>query len=340
MKEIILKDPLDMHLHLREGEMLKNIIEYTTSQFAGAVVMPNLMTPITTTELAIEYASEIASACKYKRFKPFLTIYITESLSEKELREAKNNGIKILKLYPKGATTNSQDGLNEIFTPHMLEICRVAQDLGFILSIHGETNGFSMDREYEFGRIFAELAEKFPNLKIIIEHMSDHRSIALLEKYPNIYATLTLHHITMTLDDLLGGGLNPHHFCKPILKTAKDRDMLLDLALNAHPKVSFGSDSAAHLEKNKLKDKGAAGIFSSPMILCALATLFEKHQKLENLQAFISDNAKKIYNITNIEPKEVKLCKKHSWVPAQVKLIQNNIIPFNASQLLEWTQVI
>ncbi|PAF54080.1 dihydroorotase [Helicobacter sp. 13S00482-2] len=340
MKEIVLKDPLDMHLHLREGEMLKNIIEYTTSQFAGAVVMPNLNIPITTTELALQYREEIASGSKYKRFKPFLTLYITESMNEEELKHARSKGVKILKLYPKGATTNSQDGLNEIFTPHMLKICQIAQDMGFILSIHGETNGFSLDREYEFGKIFAKLAQDFPKLKIIIEHMSDHRSIELLETYPNIYATLTLHHITMTLDDMLGGGLKAHRFCKPILKTPKDRDMLLDLAINAHPKVSFGSDSAPHLEKNKLKDNASAGIFSAPMILCALATLFEKHNKLENLQAFISDNAKKIYNINDLDPKEVRLQKKHCWVPSQIKLIQNNIIPFNAGSLLEWTQII
>ncbi|MDO7252606.1 dihydroorotase [Helicobacter cappadocius] len=340
MEEIVLKDPLDMHLHLREGEMLKNIIEYTTSQFAGAVVMPNLTTPITTTELALQYGEEITSNSKHKTFKPFLTLYITDSINEEELKYAKNKGIKILKIYPKGATTNSENGLNEILTPHMLKICDIAENMGFILSIHGETNGFSMDREYQFGKIFAKLAQDFPKLKIVIEHMSDHRSIELLETYPNIYATLTLHHITMTLDDMLGGALNAHRFCKPILKTPKDRDMLLNLALNAHPKVSFGSDSAPHLEKNKLKDSAAAGIFSSPMILCALATLFEKHNKLENLQAFISNNAKKIYNINDLQPKEIRLCKKHSWVPTQIKLIQNNIIPFNAGALLEWTQVI
>ncbi|PAF45139.1 dihydroorotase [Helicobacter sp. 11S02596-1] len=338
MEEITLLNPLDMHLHLREGEMLKNIIDFTTSQFSGAVVMPNLSTPITTTQLAMEYKEEIQSSAKDKDFMPLIAIYITDALNEEELKTAKNNGIKILKLYPKGATTNSDNGLAEILTPQTLKIFEIAQDLGFMLSIHGETGGFSMEREYEFGPIFAAIAKDFPKLKIIIEHMSDHRSIALLEDYENIYATLTLHHITMTLDDVLGAGLKPHHFCKPILKTPKDRDMLLALALNAHPKVSFGSDSAPHLEKNKLKDNGAAGIFSAPNMLAMLCELFEKHDKLHNLQAFISDNAKTNYNISKLPKKAVKLHKKHTAIPSQIRLIQNNIIPLNGGRLLQWSQ--
>ncbi|PAF43748.1 dihydroorotase [Helicobacter sp. 11S03491-1] len=339
MQEITLHNPLDMHLHLREGEMLKNIIDFTTSQFCGAVVMPNLTTPITTTKLALQYKQEILQNSKDKNFMPFIALYITDTLDEEELVLARNNGLKILKLYPKGATTNSQNGLDEILTPRTLKIFEIAQKLGFILSIHGESNGFCLDREYEFGKIFAKIAQTFPKLKIIIEHMSDYRSIDLLETYENIYATLTLHHITMTLDDILGAGLRPHHFCKPILKTPKDRDMLLNLALQAHPKVSFGSDSAPHLEKNKLKDNAPGGIFSAPMILCALADLFEKHGKLENLQAFVSDNAKQIYNITNLKSKEIKLQRKHAWIPTQIKLIQNNLIPLNNGTMVEWSPI-
>ncbi|PAF48890.1 dihydroorotase [Helicobacter sp. 12S02232-10] len=340
MEEITLYSPLDMHLHLREGEMLKNIIDFTTSQFSGAVIMPNLSIPITTTRLAMQYKKEILSNSKDKNFTPFITLYLTDALNEEELRTAKNNGIKILKLYPKGATTNSQNGLGEILTPRTLKIFEMAQELGFMLSIHGETNGFCMEREYEFKQIFASIAKDFPKLKIIIEHMSDHRSIELLESYENIYATLTFHHITMTLDDILGAGLKPHHFCKPILKTPKDKEMLLKLALEAHPKVSFGSDSAPHLEKNKLKDNASAGIFSSPAILCALCELFEKYGKLQNLQAFVSDNARINYGISNLPKKEIKLYKKHSSIPSQIKLIQNNIVPLNGGRLLEWTQAL
>ncbi|PAF46849.1 dihydroorotase [Helicobacter sp. 12S02634-8] len=336
MESITLHNPLDMHLHLREGEMLKNTIDFTTSFFSGAVIMPNLSTPIITTYLALQYRDEILQSSKDKSFLPLITLYLTDSLEEEELKNAKSNGIRILKLYPKGATTNSQNGLDTILTPHTLKIFEIAQELGFILSIHGESNGFCMEREYEFKTIFAQIAQSFPKLKIIIEHMSDHRSIELLERYENIYATLTLHHITMTLDDVIGGGLRPHHFCKPILKTPKDRDMLLKLALNAHPKVCFGSDSAPHLEKNKLKDNGAAGVFSAPMVLPALCELFEKYDKLHNLQAFISNNAQTNYNITHLGKKSITLYKKHSSIPSQIKLIQNNIIPLNGGQMLGW----
>lgn len=339
MQEITLYNPLDMHLHLREGEMLKNVIEFSASQFIGAVVMPNLSTPVTTTKLALEYQAEILKNSQDELFFPLMTLYITESLDEEEFKNSSNSGFKIFKLYPRGVTTNSYNGLDEFFTPRMLRIFEMMEDRGIILSVHGETNGFSLDREYEFGKILVRITQKFPKLRIVLEHMSDRRSIQLLEEYENIYSTLTLHHITMTLDDLLGKGLNPHYFCKPILKTPEDRDALLQLALNAHPKVSFGSDSAPHLEKNKLKDNGAAGIFSAPSILCALADLFERYGYLNNLQAFISDNAIKNYSLSFKQIKKITLQKKHSWIPAKIKFIQNDIIPFRANQMLEWKQM-
>lgn len=339
MQEITLYNPLDMHLHLREGEMLKNIIDFSVSQFIAAVVMPNLSTPVTTAKLALEYQAEILKNTQDRLFFPLVALYLTESLDQEEFKKCTNNGFKIFKLYPRGVTTNSYSGLDEIFTPSTLEIFEMMEDKGIILCVHGETNGFCLDREYEFGKILVKIAQKFPRLKIILEHMSDHRSIRLLEEYKNIYATLTLHHITMTLDDLLGRGLKPHYFCKPILKTPQDRDALLELALQAHSKVSFGSDSAPHLEKNKLKDNGAAGIFSTPSILCALADLFDKHGCLDNLQAFVSDNAIKNYNLCFKQTKKITLQKKHSWVPAKIRFIQNDIVPFGANQILEWKQI-
>lgn len=339
MKEITLTDPLDMHLHLREGEMLKNVLDFSASQFRAALVMPNLSTPITNISLAKDYEKEILECLKDSLFTPIMTLYISDLLSQRDLQEARESGLKVLKLYPKGATTNSQSGLNEILSSHTLKLFEIAQDLDFILSIHGESGGFSMDREYEFGKVFESLAKKFPKLKIIIEHMSDHRSIRLLKDYENIYATLTLHHITMDLDDVLGKGLNPHHFCKPILKTPKDKEELLDLALNANSKVSFGSDSAPHLEKNKLKESGAAGIFSAPNLLSSLVELFEKYNCLENLQKFVSDNAKNNYDLKFPTEKKITFIKKPSLIPIQIDFNQNSIIPLRAGETIEWSQI-
>ncbi|STP12540.1 dihydroorotase [Helicobacter mustelae] len=336
MQNFSLKNPLDMHLHLREGDMLASVLPYTSKSFAAGVIMPNLKTPVCTTKDAKNYESQIRALAP--DFQPLMTLYITQGLHAKELEVARASSYKILKLYPKGATTNSSDGIQNILDAQVLEVLEIAQELGFILSIHGESNGFSMDREYEFASVFTTLAKCYPKLKIIIEHMSDHRSIRLLEDFENIFATLTLHHITMDLDDLLGKNLSPHHFCKPVLKTKKDKEKLLELALSAHPKVCFGSDSAPHLLQSKLQN-GAAGIFSAPCLLESLITLFEEHGALENLQAFVSDNAIKNYQITLEKERIFDFQKTPCTIPKAVKTKDGEIIPLHAEKSLPWSRV-
>ena len=339
-----IQNPLDMHLHLREGAMLDSVLPFTAKAFSAALAMPNLKTPITTTALALEYKKQILeSAAKSgcKDFTPLMSIFLTPNLNKDELEKAKLNSIRILKLYPKGATTGSENGVSEILDDKTLEVFALAQELGFILSIHGESNGFCMDREFEFLEVFKHIATNFPKLRIIIEHMSDRRSLEAIESYENLYATLTLHHISMNLDDVCGGMLNPHHFCKPMLKTKKDQQALLHSALNAHPKVSFGSDSAPHLESAKLSSKGAAGIFSAPVLLPALAQLFEEHNKLENLQAFVSDRAFGIYGLDskNIPQKSIKLVRESCKVPSKISVSLDNmgdIVPLFADKTLQW----
>lgn len=315
---ITVKNPLDMHIHLREGDILRAVAPQSASVFSAALAMPNLKKPITNTKMALDYKDEILNATKNTSFLPIMSLYLTPNLTKNELILAKQNNIKILKLYPKGATTGSENGVDNILDKKTLEIFEIAQDLGFILSIHGESNGFCMEREFEFGEIFAKIARNFPRLTIIMEHLSDRRSIALLEQYSNLFATLTLHHISLDLDCVAGGALNPHYFCKPILKTPKDKEALLNLALSAHPKVSFGSDSAPHLESAKLK--GAAGIFSAPILLPKLCEIFEAHNALENLQKFISDNAFKIYNLDSaqIPQKEIILKRIPHTLPNEI----------------------
>lgn len=333
--QITLKNPLDMHLHLREGDVLDTVFPFSFSSFAGGVVMPNLSTPITTTKLALAYQARLQALCK--DFEAKVALYITPNLNKEELLLAKKEGLRILKLYPKGATTNSQNGISEILDSKTLEIFSYAQELGFILSIHAESAGYSLDREFEFLNIIQEIAKNFPNLVIIIEHLSDHRSIDVVEKYPNIFATLTLHHITLSLDDMLGGGFNPHLFCKPILKSPKDRDTLLSIALSAHPKFSFGSDSAPHLLSKKLCSPASAGIFSAPFLLEQLCELFDTHNKLENLQAFISDNAIKIYKLNLQTTKFITLSPTPCAIPAFVSMQKQSIVPLNAGKNLKWS---
>lgn len=331
METINLQSPYDMHLHLRGGEMLQSVAKYTAKYFSGALVMPNLNPPVDSVELALGYKERIQNACGDSDFMPLMSLYLTEHLDRNVLQKAKEVGIRFVKLYPKGATTGSESGVSSILDDKILQILEIAQEFGLILSIHGESNGFSLDREVEFHLVFKELAESFPHLKIIFEHLSDHRSIALVEKYDNLFATLTLHHIALSLDDVIGEGLNPHCFCKPILKTPKDRDALLQTALSAHPKFSFGSDSAPHLKTSKENAKGAAGIFSAPIVLPGLAELFEEYNGLENLQSFVSENAQRIYGLPKTS-KSVKLIKRSLQIPQEM----DGVVPLFAGRTLSW----
>ncbi|WP_104753300.1 dihydroorotase [Helicobacter salomonis] len=314
--QITLSNPLDMHLHLREGAMLQKVLPFSARAFCAAVVMPNLSTPINTTARALEYAHQIQILSP--DFTPLVALYLQESLSIAELERAKEHGFFLLKLYPQNATTNSAQGVGDILSPQMLKILRAAEELDFILCVHAEAPGFVLERERLFHPILDTLCVQFPNLSIILEHMSDAASITLLQRHANLYATLTLHHIALNLDALLGEHLNPHLFCKPVLKTPQDQETLLQLALSAHPKVCFGSDSAPHSLEHKHACACAAGVFSAPILLEALATLFERHYALKNLQAFVSDNAKRIYALDrrlSLPSKSITLRKQPSTPP-------------------------
>ncbi|OBV30042.1 hypothetical protein BKN38_06615 [Helicobacter sp. CLO-3] len=348
--QITLKNPLDMHLHLRDGAMLRAVAPYSAQGFISAVVMPNLTPPVASLESALSYKRRIQKALEsYKvdsdkidsgaessrffiarhfdmRFDPLCALYITDSLSGAELERCAEQGFRLLKLYPKGATTNSDQGVQEIMSKHTREIFAIAERLGMIVCVHGESGGFMMEREHKFGEVFKRIASAYPRLKIIIEHMSDRRTIPLLEDYENLYATLTLHHISLDLDSVVGGHLCAHHFCKPTLKTPADTQALLELALSAHHKVCFGSDSAPHTLESKLQ-KGAAGIFSAPLLLPQLAELFDKHGALASLQAFVSDNAMKNYDLLSwhkeaqsweVSPKLITLEKAATQMPSEI----------------------
>ena len=304
---IILDTPIDMHLHLREGKMLKDVLPYTANQFAAAVVMPNLVPPVDNRERLESYKNEILQNCE--NFTPLMNIFMRE-YSEDELLDLADE-IFAIKLYPAGITTNSEAGVKSI--EKIYPVLEIMQELNIPLSVHGETNGFVLDREREFAAVYEKLARDFPNLKIIMEHISTYNLVELVDKYDNLYATITLHHLLLTLDDLIGSNLNPHNFCKPVVKTPKDRDALQKIVRSGHKKVMFGSDSAPHSIKNKLK--GAAGVFSAPVILPALAEFFEGDN--EAFQKFISSNAIDNFNL-QIPKKEEILIEEEYIAPMMV----------------------
>jgi dihydroorotase len=297
--------PIDMHLHLREGDMLKKVLPYSENQFCAAVIMPNLNPPVDNKNRLLSYKEEILNSAT-TNFKPLMNLFMRE-YSEDELLELANE-IFAIKLYPAGITTNSENGVKSIES--IYPVLEIMQELEIPLSVHGETDGFVMDREREFAIIYEKLAKDFPKLKIIMEHISTVELVNLLDKYENLYATVTLHHLLLTLDDVVGGALNPHHFCKPLIKTPRDRDALQKLVKSGHKKVMFGSDSAPHTIKAKLK--GAAGIFSAPVILPALAEFFDGY--IDTFEKFVSKNAKENFNL-DVPYKEVEIIEEEWVVP-------------------------
>ena len=330
---IKLNSPLDMHLHLRDNEMLSKVAPYSAKNFSSAIVMPNLVPPVTTIEQVRAYHDRIIKAIGDEEFEPMMTLFFKSDYNYEFLQKAKEF-ITAIKLYPAGITTNSEGGVSQIDEKILAPTLEAMSELGIPLCIHGESDGFVMDREKEFIPVYEKLASSFPKLKIIMEHITTKESVDALKRYENLYATITLHHLYITLDDVAGGLLQPHLFCKPIAKRPEDREALLDVALSGDKKVMFGSDSAPHPRDKKESMGCAAGVYTAPVALPALCELFEKHNKLENLQAFISDNAKEIYNINPVE-KTIILEKK----PFEVQMEYNGVVPMFAGKTLEWSVV-
>jgi len=330
MKSITLTMPLDMHLHLRDGEMLETVAPLTSYSFSGALVMPNLVPPVTTLDAVIEYKKRIKHAIGRDDFEPYMTLFYQNYT--RSFLESVQDEITAIKLYPSGVTTNSEGGVSSFDIESMRETLQAMSDLGIILSVHGETNGFVMDREAEFMSVYEMLASNFPKLKIVMEHITTADAVAMLDKYENLFATITVHHLIITLDDVAGGMLRPHLFCKPIAKRPEDRAALLKIALEAHPKVMFGSDSAPHPKHTKESCGCGAGVFTAPIALQLLCEVFDAHDKLDNLQAFISDNAQQIYGIC-AEYKEVVLVKQDFVVPE----MYGSVVPMRAGETLKWS---
>lgn len=322
---------LDMHLHLRDGEMLENIAHCSARTFSGAIIMPNLVPPVSTKEEVLAYKNRIIAAIGDETFTPYMTLFFNPSYDKKFLESVKDE-ITAIKLYPAGITTNSEGGVSGFDVEELRPALEAMSELNIPLCVHGETNGFVMDREAEFVSIYERLARAFPKLKIIMEHITTKESVAVLDRFENLYATITVHHLLITLDDVAGGMLKPHLFCKPIAKRPEDRDALLQIALEAHPKVMFGSDSAPHPQHAKESCGCAAGIFTAPIALQVLAELFEKHNALDKLQAFVSDNAQNIYDIIP-RTKVVHLEKKSFTVPENY----NGVVPMYAKEKLSYS---
>jgi dihydroorotase len=322
----------DMHVHLRQGQMLANVVEHTALQCGRALVMPNTLPAILTADDVVAYRKSIVQHVpKGVNFEPLMTFKVTASTKPEDIVELKSAGAVAGKLYPEGVTTNSADGVRDL--KELYAVYSAMQDAGLVLCLHGEKPGvFSLDRESAFLETLQQLVADFPKLRIVLEHATTKEAVELVAALPStVSATLTVHHLFITLDDVIGDKLNPHLFCKPIAKRESDRLALVNAAISGNPKFFLGTDSAPHAIESKECACGAAGVYSAPVVLPALAQLFEKHSALNKLESFVSEFGSRFYGLSL--NKEFLLLEKHKWtVPSEY----GGVVPFMAGQELSW----
>jgi dihydroorotase len=330
---ITLHSPLDMHVHLRDGAMLSLTTPETARQFAGAVIMPNLVPPVTSGEMVVAYRERIMAQAMGMNFIPLMTLFF-QPYTAAELAAARPD-LFAIKLYPQGVTTNSERGMASVEAGDAT--FRLMEEMGIPLLVHGESTGFVMDREAEFLPVYETLAQRYPQLRIVMEHITTAAALTVLDRYENVFATVTAHHLALTLDDIAGGLLRPHLFCKPIPKWPSDREALLAAALRAHPKLMMGSDTAPHPREAKECCGCAAGVWSSPVLLPFLVELFAAHGALERLDDFVGGNAWRIHALA-VPERDVTL-RRESWtVPVLYggRGAEPSVVPWLAGQELGW----
>lgn len=342
-KIIEIRKPDDFHAHLRSRDLnlLKNVALFTAKYFRRALVMPNTIPSILTGYDAVRYYWEIKKALEKDGldldFTPLLTIKLTDETTPQIICEARNLGVVAAKLYPRGATTNSQDGVSDV--EKLGAVFEEMQKVGMVLSIHGEMPGMpSDDAEYEFLKgPFWWIYLNFEELKIVWEHITTADIANLLVRYPDrVAGTITAHHLVLNRDDVMG---NPHNYCRPPAKRPEDREALIRAATSGNSKFFFGSDSAPHWETQKFYG-GSAGVFSAPVALPVLAQVFEKTNALDRLEDFTSRFGAEFYGLP-LNTEKIKLVKR-SWMPnfflegAVDERTKGKLVLFKAGQLLNW----
>ncbi|WP_224814439.1 dihydroorotase [Hasllibacter sp. MH4015] len=299
---ITIRRPDDWHLHLRDGAMMRSVLPETARHFARAIVMPNLVPPVVTAEDALAYRDRIEAALPDGAdFTPLMTLYLTERTEPDDVQAAHADGlITAVKLYPAGATTNSQSGVTDLKSVYpVLE--RMAE-IGLPLCIHGEVTTHDVDifdREQVFiDTVLDPLLRDIPELKVTLEHITTSHGVDYVrEAAGDIAGTITTHHLMINRNHMLVGGIRPHYYCLPIVKRAEHQQALRRAATSGHPRFFLGTDSAPHLDAAKETACGCAGVFSAPNTMSCLAHVFEEEGALDRLEAFTSLNGPARYGL-------------------------------------------
>ncbi|MDC3081288.1 dihydroorotase [Paracoccaceae bacterium] len=333
--------PDDWHVHLREGVVLSRVLPFTCDNFGSALVMPNLDNPVTNISLAETYYAEICKQIpKRMKFTPHMTLYLTNCLTKDEIKKVSTHPyIKAIKMYPRGATTNSESGISNIM--EFYPLFEAMEKNGVILSIHGEVTDENVDvfeREKVFiERILTKIINNFPNLKVVLEHITSADAVKFVEKHKNIGATITNHHLMVNRNIMLSKGIRPDFYCAPILKTEYDRLALVQAAISGNDKFFLGTDSAPHVNGKKITTCGCAGIFSSPLAVPLLIQLFEEHNSLEKIEKFMSKNGRAFYGVEQQLDRVQYVKRSKSIKPIKdIKTDLGKITVFNPYANLYW----
>ena len=341
--ELKITRPDDWHLHLRDGALMRAVLPDSARQFARAIIMPNLGTPVTTVQQAHDYHESILAARPVgSDFNPLMTLYLTDNTAAGEIHKAKQSGIVHgVKYYPAGATTNSDLGVTDIRKayPALEEM----QRCGMPLLLHGETTDVAVDvfdRESVFiGRVLQPLLRDLPALRVVFEHITTTEAVEFVKAAPDsVAATITAHHLLYNRNAMFAGGIRPHHYCLPVLKREQHRKALLAAATGGNKKFFLGTDSAPHARHAKESACGCAGIYSAHAAIELYAEAFEQSGALPALEGFASLHGADFYGLPH-NTQSITLRKKRWQVPATFKFGDHELVPLRAGEAIDWALV-
>ena len=332
--------PDDWHLHLREGPTLAAVAPDTARRFGRAIVMPNLLPPVTTTAQALAYRERVLAAVPAGlSFEPLMALYLTDETTPAEILRARASGaVAAVKLYPAGATTHSDAGVTDLARTH--GALAAMAETGLPLLIHGEVTDPQVDI-FDRERVFLErslfpLIERFPGLKVVLEHVSTREGVARVRGGPErLAATITPHHLLLSRNAMFAGGLRPHHFCLPVAKREEDRLALVEAATSGHPRFFLGTDSAPHPRRRKESGSAPGGIYTAHAAIELYAEVFEQAGALDRLEAFASFHGPDFYGLPR-NRERVTLVREPWTVPASLAMGEEELVPFRAGERVAW----
>lgn len=329
MQEITIRKPDDFHNHLRQGELRTHLVRETAKVFQRTLVMPNTLPPVTNAQELKKYHEELKAVGTDLEF--LMTFKLMTDLDPNEIVRLKEAGAIAGKLYPQGVTTHSEDGVSDI--EDLFPIFSAMQEQDLVLCIHGEVpNVEDLQRESAFLPTLKKMYENFPKLRIVLEHVSTASAVQVVQELGStVAATITVHHLLLTTQDVRNGHFNPHHFCAPICKSQADREAIVQAALSGNPKFFFGSDSAPHPHQDKEGEHAKPGIYTTPVALPLLAELFEQEEKLDRLEAFTSQFGAEFYQLP-LNKTSLSL-RKERWKVSEEYF---GIVPLKAGMDVEW----